>query len=99
MKSMEEQRFANVWDALASSPEESAMFTMKSDLMNAIEDQIASWHVTQAEAAKRLGVTQPRVNDLLKGKMSNFSLDKLVDLSIRAGLSIQFEIKQASQAA
>jgi predicted XRE-type DNA-binding protein len=96
---MEEQRFANVWDALASTPEESAMFTMKSDLMNALEDQIVGWNVTQAEAARRLGVTQPRVNDLLKGRMSNFSLDKLIDLSLRAGLSVQLEIKQAPQAA
>jgi len=95
---MEEQRFENVWDALASTAEESRIWAMKSDLMNAIEDQIASWKVTQAEAAKRLGVTQPRINDLLKGKMSNFSLDKLIDLSLRAGLSVQLEINKAPQA-
>jgi predicted XRE-type DNA-binding protein len=96
---MEEQRFGNVWDALASTAEESRIWAMKSDLMTAIEDQIAGWNVTQAVAAKRLGVTQPRINDLLKGKMSNFSLDKLIDLSLRAGLSIQLEINKAQQAA
>ena len=48
--------------------------------------------VTQAEAAKRLSVTQPRLNDLVRGRVDTFSLDALVDLAARAGLTLRMEI-------
>ena len=54
--------------------------------MIAIKDQVRSWNTTQAQAARRLGITQPRLNDLLKGKINKFSLDTLMTLASRAGL-------------
>ena len=66
------KRFANVWDALADSPEEAANLTLRSDLMDEIEGIIKSNGWTQAEAAKRCGVTQPRINDLLRGRIAAF---------------------------
>jgi predicted XRE-type DNA-binding protein len=80
------QTFANVWDALEDTPEGAATMTMRSDIMIAIKDEVAGWNGTQAQAARRLGVTQPRLNGLLNGKINKFSLDALVALAQRAGL-------------
>jgi predicted XRE-type DNA-binding protein len=84
--------FDNVWDALEPSPVEAANMKMRSDLMIAIQEAVAGWGLTQAGAAKRLAVTQPRLNDLLRGRISKFSLDALVALAARAGLALRIEI-------
>ncbi len=89
---MERQTFANVWDALEDTQTEAASMTMRSSLLIAIEQSVRAWNVTQTEAASRLGVTQPRLNDLLRGRIQNFSLDALVDLAARAGLSVRLDI-------
>jgi predicted XRE-type DNA-binding protein len=83
------QTLANVWDAIEDTPEEAAAMTARSDIMTAIEDTVRGWNVTQREAAQRLGVTQPRLNDLLNGKISKFSLDALVGLAQRAGIKVR----------
>jgi predicted XRE-type DNA-binding protein len=53
--------------------------------MIAISEAVAAWDVTQVEAARRLGVTQPRLNDLLRGRIDKFSIDALLELAVRAG--------------
>jgi predicted XRE-type DNA-binding protein len=53
---------------------------------------VESWRVTQAEAAKRLGVTQPRMNDLVRGRIDKFSLDALIELAAQAGLSVHVKV-------
>ena len=93
---MEIESFDNAWDALEDTPEEAANMTMRSMLMIAIERKIGSWKVTQAEAARRLGVTQPRLNDLLKGKIGKFSLDALIGMASKAGLSVRLDIAEAA---
>lgn len=60
--------------------------------MIAIQQAVADWRMTQAEAAKRLGVTQPRLNDILRGRIDNFSLDALVVLAAQAGLSVEWRV-------
>ena len=72
---MEHQTFANVFDALADTPEESANLQARSSLMHELSALVAAQGWTQAEAAKRCNVTQPRMNDLLRGRISRFSLD------------------------
>ena len=89
---MEQQEFANVWDALSDTPEEAANMTMRSDLMIAIQQKVRGWDLTQAEAARRLGVTQPRLNDLLRSKIDKFSLDTLIALAIHAGIKVRLDI-------
>ena len=89
---MERQTFANVWDALEDTQAEAASMTMRSNVLIAIEQKVRAWNVTQTEAARRLGVTQPRLNDLLRGRIQNFSLDALIDLAAKAGLSVRLEI-------
>lgn len=93
---MERQRFVNVWDALENTPAEAANMTMRSRLLIAIEQRVQNWNVTQVEAARRLGITQPRLNDLLRGKITNFSLDTLINLAAQAGLAVRIDIAEAA---
>ena len=93
---MKTKTFANVWDALSDSPEEAATMKIRSDVMIAIHDAIRAWDTTQAQAASRLGVTQPRLNDLLQGKINKFSLDTLLTLAGRAGLKVKINIRNAA---
>jgi predicted XRE-type DNA-binding protein len=92
---MKIERFKNVWDALESDPAERERLKMRSQLMDALRAKIESWKVIQSEAAKRLGITQPRLNDLLKGRFNKFSLGALFDLATRAGLKIKLSIDDA----
>ena len=89
------QVFASVWDALEDSPAEAANMRLRSELMIAVQEVIAGWGLVQAEAARRLGVTQPRLNDLLRGRVGKFSLDALILLAERAGLSVRLEVGRA----
>ena len=93
---MECQIFANVWDVLEDTPAAAANMTMRSDLLIALRNTVESWNMTQAEAAKRLGVTQPRLSDLLRGRIANFSLDALINLARQADLNVRLEIGSAA---
>ena len=90
------QMFASVWDALEDSPTEAANMRMRSELMIAIRQAVAEWGITQAAAARRLEVTQSRLNDLLRGRINNFSLATLTVLATRAGLHVQMRIERAA---
>ena len=89
---MKEKRFASVWDAIEGSPAEAASMKARAELMLAIRKIVDAWHITQAQAASRLGITQPRLNDLVRGRINKFSLDALVELAARTGLSVQMKI-------
>jgi predicted XRE-type DNA-binding protein len=89
------QVFASVWEALEDTPAAASM-RLRSDLLIAVQEVVAGWGVTQAEAARRLDVTQPRLNDLLRGRIEKFSLDALVLLAARAGLEVHLEITGAA---
>jgi predicted XRE-type DNA-binding protein len=86
--------YANVWDALEDDPVERASLTARSELMIALEQTIRGWKITQKEAATRLGITQPRLNDLLKGRFSKFSLGALMDIATKAGLTVTVKVKK-----
>lgn len=93
---MKRRRFASVWDAIEPSRAAATSMKARAEMMNAIRERVAAWDVTQAAAAKRLGLTQPRMNDLLRGRINKFSLDALVDLATRAGLSVRVEITKTA---
>ena len=84
---MKTQEFSNVWDAIEDTPQQAASQRVKADLMMEIERIIQQRGMTQAEAAIMLGVTQPRVSDLMRGKINLFSLDTLLDMATTAGLN------------
>ena len=90
------QVFASVWDALEDSPAEAANMRLRSELMIAIRQAVAEWATTQTAAARRLEVTQPRLNDLLRGRINSFSLDALTVLAARAGLDVRMRIERAA---
>jgi predicted XRE-type DNA-binding protein len=90
------QRFANVWDALEDNSAMAASMTMRSDILIVLQQQIATWKITQAEAARRLQITQPRLNDLLRGRIAKFSLDTLIDLADRANIQVRLQIGKAA---
>ena len=83
----------NVWDAISDSPEEAENMKLRSVVMMAIEKYATAQNETQTVIAKQLGLTQPRLNDLLKGKIDKFRLDKLVNIATKAGLSIDLSVK------
>jgi predicted XRE-type DNA-binding protein len=89
---MKQRRFHSTWDAIESSPAQAANMKARSDMLVAIQNTVESWDVTQAVAARRLGLTQPRMNDLMRGRIGKFSLDALINLATRAGLSIRVEV-------
>jgi predicted XRE-type DNA-binding protein len=90
------QVFASVWDALEDSPAEAANMRLRSELMIAIRQAVTEWATTQATAARRLEVTQPRLNDLLRGRINNFSLDALTVIAARAGLDVRVQIERSA---
>jgi predicted XRE-type DNA-binding protein len=89
---MTEQRFTSIWDAIEDTPAEAENMKMRSMLMVALKTQIQRVGLTQAEAARLLGVTQPRVSDLMRGKINLFGLDALVNMATAAGLRVQLQI-------
>jgi len=84
-----------VWDAIADTPEEAANLRVRSELMDKITALIEENGWTQVEAAKRCGVTQPRISDLLRGRISRFSLDALVNIATALGCRVHVELEAA----
>jgi predicted XRE-type DNA-binding protein len=95
MGKLKVERFACVWDAIADTPEEAANLTLRSELMDEIEEIIKKKGWTQAEAAKRCGVTQPRINDLLRGRIARFSIDALVNIAAALGRKVRISLEDA----
>jgi predicted XRE-type DNA-binding protein len=93
---LKREKFTSVWDALEDDPTVAANLGMRSDLLIALQQKIAAWKVTQAEAARRLAITQPRLNDLLRGRIGKFSLDALINLANRAELRVRLRIGKAA---
>jgi predicted XRE-type DNA-binding protein len=93
---MKMQQFDDIWDAIEATPAKAANMRARSDLMIALHKVVKAWNVTQATAAKRLGITQPRMNDLMRGRISKFSLDALMNLASRAGLTVRLQVRKAA---
>jgi predicted XRE-type DNA-binding protein len=81
-----EQRFASVWDAIEDTPQQAASMRARSELMMALQGWVKTRGGTQAEAARLFGITQPRMSDLMRGKIGLFSLDAMMDMATAAGL-------------
>ncbi len=84
-----------MWDAIADTPEQAANLRTRAELMQKIAAIVKESGWTQLEAADRCGVTQPRINDLLRGRVSRFSLDALVNIATAIGRRVHLEIESA----
>lgn len=93
---MSTKSYESVWDALEDTPQAAANMRLRAQLLIAIEREVRTWGETQSAAAQRLGITQPRLNDLLRGKITKFSLDSLVEIATEAGLTVEIEIATAA---
>jgi predicted XRE-type DNA-binding protein len=85
---MRRQRFDSVWEAIADTSPEAANLKLRSTLMIILENHIRANQLTQAQAAEKFGVTQPRMSDLLRGKINLFSLDTLVNMAAAAQIEL-----------
>ncbi|PZU47962.1 MAG: transcriptional regulator [Sphingomonas sp.] len=93
---MNNERFPSVWDAISETPAEAENMKLRSSLMRALKDHIEHEKLSQSQAAKLLGVTQPRVSDLIRGKIDLFSLDTLVNMLAAAGLHVEVQVARAA---
>jgi len=93
---MSKQRFQSVWDAIEDTPQLAASMRARSELIIELTELIKKRGMTQADAARMFGVTQPRISDLMRGKVELFSLDALVDMAAIAGLAPHIKIKKAA---
>jgi predicted XRE-type DNA-binding protein len=89
------ESFDNVWDAITDTPGEAANLRARAELMRQIAAFVKKQGWTQVEAARHCGVTQPRINDLLRGRVSRFSLDALVNISTALGCRVRVDLEAA----
>jgi predicted XRE-type DNA-binding protein len=89
------ESFRSVWDALADTPGQAANLQARAELMQQIAAFVKRPGWTQVEAAGHYGVTQPRSNDLLRGRVSRFPLDALVNISTALGCRVRVELEAA----
>jgi predicted XRE-type DNA-binding protein len=89
---MTNQRFPSDWDAISDTREEAENMKLRSALMMTIKSHIDRGKLSQEQAAKLFGVTQPRVSDLVRGKINLFSIDSLVNMLSAAGVRVRLEV-------
>lgn len=89
---MKKRRFESVWNAIEDDAREAANLRAWSDLMAALQQRLRASRLTQVRAAKLLGVTQPRVSDLMRGRIDLFSLETLIDMLARAGARVKVSV-------
>jgi len=89
------ESYASVWDAIEDTPGQAANLRARAELMRQIATLVKKQGWTQVEAARRCGVTQPRINDLLRGRVSRFSLDALVNISTALGCRVRVDLQAA----
>lgn len=93
---MTNRTFESVWDAIESTAVEAENMKLRAKLMMALKAHLGSANLSQTEAAKLFGVTQPRISDLMRGKINLFGLDALVNMATTAGLQVELNVTSAA---
>ena len=86
----------NIFRDLGFPEAEAQNLLLRADLVVHIRKVIAKLDITQAEAAKRANITQPRMNDLVKGRTHKFTLDALVNVASQLGYTVKLSLKRAA---
>jgi predicted XRE-type DNA-binding protein len=90
------EKCASVWSAIADTPGQAANLLARAELMRQIAAWVKKQRWTQTEAAQHFcGVTQPPINDLLRGRLSRFLLDALVNICAALGCHVRVELEGA----
>jgi len=92
---MSDETFDSIWDAIEDDPAMAENMKLRSMLMMALAEYIKSAGLSQAEAAKLFAVTQPRISDLIRGKITLFSIDSLVAMLGTAGIRVDVKLKRS----
>jgi predicted XRE-type DNA-binding protein len=87
------ESYGSVWDAIADTPGQAANLRARAELMRQIAALVKKQGWTQVEAAQHCAVTQPRMNDLLRGRVSRFSLDALVNICTALGCRVRVNLE------
>jgi len=90
------ERFESVWDAIEDTPAEAENMKLRSSLMIALREHITQSGMSQIQAAKVFGVTQPRISDLMRGHIDLFAIDSLVNMLATAGLRVELRVGKAA---
>jgi predicted XRE-type DNA-binding protein len=90
------KKYKSIWDAIENTPSEAENMKLRSELMMAITVCVDEKGWTQTEAAAHLEVTQPRVSDLMRGKINLFALDALVNMIVAIGMHVEMKIRKAA---
>ncbi len=93
---MSHDHFASVREAPEDTPQDAENLRLRAALMRALKEHLTQAGLTQAQAAEQLGVTQPRISDLLRGKINLFSLDTLVNIAASASLHVDLQLRHVT---
>lgn len=89
------ESYENIWEAVADIAGEAANMQAKAELMRQIVAIVKKNGWKQVEAAQHCGITQPRLNDMLRGRISRFSLDALVNIAAAIGQRVHITLEVA----
>jgi predicted XRE-type DNA-binding protein len=95
---MSNNSFESIWDAIEDTPEQAENMKLRSLLIMALSEHIRCNELSQTKAAQLFQVTQPRISDLMRGKVNLFSLDSLINMAVTAGLHVELRIKELEAA-
>jgi predicted XRE-type DNA-binding protein len=87
--------YASAWGAISHTPEQAANLRARVELMRRITEVVKDGGWTQVDAATHCGISQPRINDLLRGRVSRFSIDALMNIATALGRTVYFELNSA----
>jgi len=90
------QQFASVWDAIEDTPAAAENMRLRSALMMTLKNHIISTGLSQSKAADLFSVTQPRISDLMRGKINLFAIDALINMATAAGLHVEMCVRKAA---
>ena len=93
---MTTKRYKSIWDAIGEDSATTENLKIRAALMRKLVGYLETSGMTQSQAAKRLGVTQPRISDLTRGKIDLFSIDSLVNMLSAVGMHVDVRVKKAS---
>ena len=84
----------NVFADMGFAPDKAASLLIRTDLTIAITERIKESGLTQKQTARLFGVTQPRVSDIVRGRVDRFSIDALVEMLTRLGVEVRLELRK-----
>jgi len=90
------KEFTSVWDAIEDDPVKAANLKLRAELMMAVSEYVKQSGLTQTQAAEKLATTQPRLNDVLKGRIEKCTVDRLVNMLAAVGYTVNLSVSNAA---